>query len=356
MNDAELTQWIFENLDSVFPTMEWEQYSQGWRSHYHLDFTLSSDKSRDRQSVCLAKSHFCVTDISQGTRNTIQLFAEYTHQTFVEARKELLRRSRGEIFDTRYFVPPTKRKAVRKPKIVQITKDWQETEKHLSTSAVFFYNGLAAFLKSVFPEQLIYQTACRYGLREYCEPNNTVSLVYFPYIKTDGALCMYKQIPYQLDGHRAHGTHLDKVVSAKRQGENTDFEKIFFGEHLITPQVYDVVVVESEKTAIILDMFFKATGINQNCAVVACGGKCWLNSRLQRSVLDGKTVYLCPDLSKGEDLFDWDIDKVKETVKNTRIRDIRLYDFFARYASPEDKASGADIGDIVLKVMRESCK
>lgn len=351
MNDSELTRWIFENLDMLFPQMEWEQYSQGWRSHYHLDFSLSSDKSRDRQTVCLAKSPYCVTDISQGSKNTIQLYADLTMQTFAEARKELVGRSKGLLYDTQYFVPSTKKKVSNLPKTVQITNNWQETENYLNQCAVFFYNGLASSLKTVFSEQLVYDTACKYGLREYCDPNNTVSIVYFPYVKANGAMCIYKQIPYQSDGHRAHGTNLDKVVSAKVPGENTDFEKCFFGEHLITDQVWDVVIVESEKTAVILDMFFKATGINQNCVVLACGGKCWLNSRLRRSVLDGRNVYLCPDLSKGEDLFDWNIDNVKESIKSTKIRDIRLYDFFAKYATPEEKSSGADIGDIVLRMM-----
>ena len=124
MNDSELTRWIFENLDMLFPQMEWEQYSQGWRSHYHLDFSLSSDKSRDRQTVCLAKSPYCVTDISQGSKNTIQLYADLTMQTFAEARKELVGRSKGLLYDTQYYLPYSKKKTAIAPKTVQITNNW----------------------------------------------------------------------------------------------------------------------------------------------------------------------------------------------------------------------------------------
>lgn len=351
----DLLLWMYDNLDTLFPTMEWERYSKGWRSHYHADdFSLSSDKKNEWQTSCLERSYYCCTDVSRGTFQLIKMFANYTNKDDKEAVKELFRLKDGEPIDYEFVQPKEVVKKETKPlDLVYLTEDMEGTNFFLSQFNNLGNSPFAKYFASLFSKEQIAEVASRWCIKEKFIPEGT--LICYPYINKDGRLVIYKQIPYGSDAHRLHDTKFNgNVESAKEGRADVDFEKSFFGEHLWDGNKKKIIIVESEKTAFILDLFFSLHKINQDCMIFAAGGMQWLNNRLRSPKLKGKHIFLCADLSKDSSkLYDWEINenilKIKEDVG---IADIQMLEY-SSYASASEKEHGADIGDILLRIQED---
>lgn len=351
----DLLLWMYDNLDTLFPTMEWERYSKGWRSHYHADdFTLSSDKGNEWQTSCLERSHYCCTDVSRGTVQLIKMFANYTNKDDKEAVKELFRLKDGEPIDYEFVQPKEVVKKEPKPlELVYLSEDMEGTNFFLSQFNNLGSSPFAKYFANIFSKEQVSEVASRWCIKEQFIPEGT--LVCYPYINKDGKLVIYKRIPYGNDGHRLHDTKFSgNVESAKNGRSDVDFEKSFFGEHLWDGNKKKVIIVESEKTAFILDLFFDLHKINQDCVILASGGMQWLNGRLRNPIFKGKHIFLCSDLCKDNSkLYDWEINENIQKIKeDVGIADIQMLDF-SQYASPEEKKNGADIGDILLRIQQD---
>lgn len=353
----DLLLWMYDNLDTLFPTMEWERYSKGWRSHYHADdFTLSSDKRNEWQTSCLEKSHYCCTDVARGTFQLIKMYANYVKKDDKEAVKELFRMKDGEPIDyvfEQYKASLKKEKQEKNVEIVYLSDDLEGTTFFLSQFTPMGNSPFAKYFSNIFSKELVSEASARWYIKEKYIPEG--ALICYPYINKDGRLVIYKEIPYGTDGHRLHDTRYNSnVQSAKNGRADVDFEKSFFGEHLWDSSKKKIIIVESEKTAFILDLFFSIHKINQDCMILAAGGMQWLNGRLRNSLFKGKHIFLCADLSKDDaKLYDWEINdtllKIKEEVG---IADIQMLDF-SQYASADEKKNGADIGDILVRIQQD---
>ncbi|HEY6142518.1 MAG TPA: DUF6371 domain-containing protein [Flavobacterium sp.] len=115
-------------------------------------------------------------------------------------------------------------------------------------------------------------------------------------------------------------------------------EQCFFGEHQLKDKSKIVIIVESEKTAILGSIFF-----SQFIWLASCGGD-GLNPR-KCGVLKGRDVVLFPDISKpkmGKLTFfeKWTI-KAKEFG-------FRVSDLLERKATEEQRLEGLDIADYLL--------
>lgn len=130
----------------------------------------------------------------------------------------------------------------------------------------------------------------------------------------------------------------------KKSGELPDsweLSQCLFGEHLLLrrPEA-TVCLVESEKTAII------CSGVMPEYVWLATGGK--QNFKAEKcECLKGRKVILYPDLGAFED---W---KNKgETIARSVGFSLSVSDVLERIATPEDRESGFDIADYVIKQLR----
>lgn len=124
--------------------------------------------------------------------------------------------------------------------------------------------------------------------------------VIFWQINEKGEVHAGKLIPYSDDGHRRkdNGTPptmwVHKVPKYKPFIMGEDLDQCFFGQHLLTPDVKEVCIVESEKTAIMMSVF-DARGRTY----LATGGSGNLNNLCEKAVKRGlflhKKVILIPD-------------------------------------------------------------
>lgn len=345
---------MYQNLDTVFPTMEWEKYGKGWRSHYHADdFTLSSDRKNEWQTSCLEKSHYCCTDLSRGTFQLIKMYANYVNKDDKEAVKDLFRMKDGEPIDYEFIQPKESIKREKTIETVYLSNDIQGTNFFLSQFNPMGSSPFAQYFSNIFSKEHVSEASARWYIKEKYIPEGT--LICYPYINKDGKLVIYKEIPYGADGHRLHDTQYNgNVQSAKKGRDDVDFEKSFFGEHLWDSSKKKIIIVESEKTAFILDIFFSSQKINQDCMILAAGGMQWLNGRLRNPIFKGKHIFLCSDLSKDDTkLYDWEINENIQKIKeDIGIADIQMLDF-SQHASSEEKKKGADIGDILVRIQQE---
>lgn len=119
----------------------------------------------------------------------------------------------------------------------------------------------------------------------------------------------------------------------KQLPEKWELKQCLFGEHLLARYPdKPVVLVEAEKTAII------GSAVMPECNWLATGGKGQLNDRVD--VLEGRKVVAFPD----SDAYDTWREKVAERPWLT----IHVSDYILRKATPEQKAAGADVADILI--------
>lgn len=91
-------------------------------------------------------------------------------------------------------------------------------------------------------------------------------------VHPDGSIRAAKTIPYKSDGHRNHDAkypayYLHRLPKFRDFYEGKDLEQIFFGANLLTRDVEKIIIVESEKTALALDVLTKHKHI-----ILATGG------------------------------------------------------------------------------------
>ena len=120
---------------------------------------------------------------------------------------------------------------------------------------------------------------------------------------------------------------------------NYNLVQCFFGEHLLRDKhKKQVVIVESEKTAIIASYFYP------DYIWLAAGSVEGLNEEKCR-VLQGRDVVLMPDLNAYEK---W----MKKAMQLSHITSFKVCNILERIAQPEEKYQGLDIADFLLKEIR----
>lgn len=106
----------------------------------------------------------------------------------------------------------------------------------------------------------------------------------FWYVDNQGAIQAKKQVIYNLNGKRDRDNPYSIVMR--------DRPSCFFGEHLTRDNNTPVVIVESEKTAVLCSFLIDSV------IWLASGGSSNLAKLLPRDCLNGRTVYVCADSDK----------------------------------------------------------
>ena len=123
----------------------------------------------------------------------------------------------------------------------------------------------------------------------------------------------------------------------KQQGvlpREWELTQCLFGEHLLKKYPdKPVCLVEAEKTAVI------ASAIMPQCVWVAVGGKTQLGDKVE--VLEGRKVIAFPDVDG--------YDKWVEKCSERPYLGIMVSDYLQKNATDEDKRTGADIADILIR-------
>lgn len=159
-------------------------------------------------------------------------------------------------------------------------------------------------------------------------------------IDASGMVRTGKVIHYKTDGHRDKERGANWVHSilkrTKAVPDTFNLVQCLFGEHLLTRYPDKVVaLVEAEKTAVVCAMQFP------DFVWVATGGKSQMSCD-KMAVLRGRKVVAFPDA----DAYDEWTCKAKELAKVGV--SLNVSDYIVRNATPEQKAMGADIADLVL--------
>lgn len=162
----------------------------------------------------------------------------------------------------------------------------------------------------------------------------------FWYCDFKGAYRSGKIMLYNTDGHRVKKPYEHcNWVHAVSKLSNYHFSQCFFGEHLLSKTEnadMPVVIVESEKTAIVASIYFP------NIIWLACGGATGLTETKSR-ILRGRNVVLYPDLGK------FDLWKEKAEDLRNICASVKVSDYLERQASEEDRQGGFDIADYLIQ-------
>lgn len=129
----------------------------------------------------------------------------------------------------------------------------------------------------------------------------------------------------------------------------TEMQQVFFGVHLINyyPD-YTIGIVESEKTALLCDLFF-----NEKMIWIASGGLQGLSEQKFKD-LQGRKVILFPDLSsstsKTPAVYLWE-KKAKEIGAKLNLS-IKINCFLEYFANTMEKENQEDLGDFIIKQIK----
>ena len=121
--------------------------------------------------------------------------------------------------------------------------------------------------------------------------------------------------------------------------------QVFFGLHLINYfKNYKIGIVESEKTAMLCDLFF-----DEKIIWLASGGMEGINETKLKD-LEGREVILFPDLStnnsKNSAYKSW---KTKaETLGKRLIMNIKINNYLELFSGSSDKENQLDLGDFII--------
>ena len=129
-----------------------------------------------------------------------------------------------------------------------------------------------------------------------------------------------------------------KLKQAGKLPDKWELTQCLFGEHLLAKYPDKIVIlVEAEKTAII------GAAINPKFVWVATGGKGQVGDKLD--VLEGRQIVAFPDYDG--------YDEWKRKFEKQPYLNIRISDYVQKHATQEEKESGADIADLVIRWLQE---
>ena len=205
-----------------------------------------------------------------------------------------------------------------------------------STFTSFGINPLFLFLRERFGEK---ETKRLFDLYNVGTAKLWGGSTIFWQVDSHGNIRSGKVMAYDAKtGHRIKddGVHVCWAHSLLKQ-ENFNLCQCLFGEHLLaTVPNAQVVLVESEKTAIIASHFIPqyvwlATGGMQGCFKKDC-----------LFVLRNRDVVLMPDLGA------WDVWSQKATMLKGLCHSVHMSDILEKRATVEQRAVGLDIADFLL--------
>ncbi len=199
-------------------------------------------------------------------------------------------------------------------------------------------SDLIAYLSTLFDQDSINR-----AIEDYRIGATKAGDTIFYQIDVEGRCRTGKVMKYNRDtGHRIKDSSVKTPITwvhslLKQQGvlpNDWELTQCLFGEHLLKKYPgKDVILVESEKTAIIGSIMIPAY------IWVATGGKSQLGDKVD--VLEGREIVAFPDI----DGYETWLEKISERP----YLNIFVSDYLQKEATDEDRQNGIDIADILLR-------
>lgn len=206
-----------------------------------------------------------------------------------------------------------------------------------STLSGYEHDNLFCFLAKQFGEE---EARRLYILYYVGHSEQWSGATVFWQIDAAGRVRAGKVMAYGEDGHRVKDSQYARVswVHSLLKIPNFNLCQCFFGEHLLlaNPSA-KVVIVESEKSAIICTHFFPLF------VWIATGGKAGCFNFEASKVLRGRDVLLLPDLG-AEDEWDKKAEMLRPICKS-----VKVLTTLTEKASDEHRTKGLDIADFLLE-------
>lgn len=168
----------------------------------------------------------------------------------------------------------------------------------------------------------------------------------YNYVVRSGKIIQYKIQPDETCIVKVNCKRIKENIPAvkwvHKVPKNLSFnlKQCFFGEHLLKEEnTKPVAIVESEKTAIISSGYFP------DFIWLASGSLGGL-TKSKCEVLRGRKIILFPDINGYET---WS-EKIKEISKTVYPGTVHISDFLQKNATSVEKAIGADIADVLIKL------
>lgn len=198
-------------------------------------------------------------------------------------------------------------------------------------------NNFIQFLKSIFPHDTV-----RSLIRCFCLGTWVNGACVFWQIDKNFSVRTGKIISFDKEGHRSgYISWVHSELLKQKKINEFELKQSLFAEHLIilNPKIQTVAIVESEKTAVICQVFW------QNIIFLACGGLSNLNSEKLEAV-KSKKILLFPD-SDGYEKW-----KIKSHELSRKGFNIRISEIIERMENEETKENGYDLADYLINEAR----
>ncbi|WP_124641618.1 DUF6371 domain-containing protein [Amniculibacterium aquaticum] len=197
--------------------------------------------------------------------------------------------------------------------------------------------------------------------RYYLGTDLITGAVTFPFIDELNRVNAIQVKGFDEDNHTTSTTFLHSIIerNVKPTPEwllkyKSQDKKIncLFGSHLLKQYPNAKIgLVEAPKTAIICTLFFKHFEPLKDIIWLAVYNKSSLSFDKIKA-LQGRFIYVLPDLSKDGGTFkEWET-KVKEHQKQLHGAKFKMIDLLERIATQEEKDKGSDIADFLIKLDR----
>lgn len=207
-------------------------------------------------------------------------------------------------------------------------------------------NNLVKYLSLLFGEQLSGYLVNRYriGTSHYLPGTPVFWYIDFYGRYTAGKVIYYPD-PLTGERYKAGAYYNGKPVVnwVHSITQIPDFKKkpCFFGEHLLREEPgKPVIIVESEKTALIVSVFFPDH-------IVIATGSMEISNRLYWELLRDRRAVMIPDFSNEDKAFHYWVSKAEEFNRTFKIA-LTVADYNESIGE-EEKRAGADIADILTK-------
>jgi hypothetical protein len=148
-----------------------------------------------------------------------------------------------------------------------------------------------------------------------------------------------------------HHTRNNKPLPEWLEAYNKNETKVscLFGEHLLRKYPHNpIALVEAPKTAIYGTLYFGTPEQPENLLWLAVYNLSSLNLNKCKA-LEGRNVYLFPDLSKDGKAFDLWSNKANEIQKHLQGTHFQVSDLLEQLATEQDKEQGKDLADYLIK-------
>lgn len=226
---------------------------------------------------------------------------------------------------------------IRKAEPPKSPTSYISSEVMKATFSGYEHDNLFCFLAKQFGDEEAHRL---YTLYNVGHSDQWLGATVFWQIDSTGRVRAGKVMAYGEDGHRVKNSQFARVswVHSLLKLPNFHLTQCFFGENLLVANpTAKVVIVESEKTAIICSHFFPSF------VWIATGGKAGCFNADASQVLRGRDVLLMPDLG-AEDEWNKKADMLRPICKS-----VKVLTTLTEKTTDEQRAKGLDIADFLLE-------